>query len=330
MLITARDLWYALGLAALFVAVLFLLSAVYTLVWQPMRQRRKVAQRLNETSQAYLRRVQIVKARLEDQTSSGLNLLRFLFGKDRLRRLQKELLQADVYRSPVEFVGLVVILAGAGVVLGLVFLRSFIFGLLFALPLAFLPFLWLKQKKTYKAQKVEAQLPDAMEMLARSLKAGHTLPSAAELLGQELDHPLGTEFRIAYEEQRFGLSMTEALNNMLERVDSRDLKYFVTAVLIQTDTGGNLVEIVEKIAQLIRARLNFKAKIRSLTAEGRLSAVVLTVLPIIVFFAMTFIKYEYEMALFKEPVGRVMLGFAFVLLITGSIIMRRLVKAVEV
>ncbi|MEJ5328526.1 MAG: type II secretion system F family protein [Desulfobaccales bacterium] len=327
--ITARDLWYALGLAALFVAVLFLLSAVYTMVWEPMRQRRRVAQRLTETSQAYLRRVQIVKARLEDQTSPGLNLVRLLLGKDRLRRLQKEMLQADVYRSPGEFLGLVAILAGTGVMLGLVFLKSFLFGLLLAAPLAFLPFLWLKQKKALKAQKVEAQLPDAMEMLARSLKAGHTLPSAAELLGQELDHPLGTEFRIAYEEQRFGLSMTEALNNMLERVDSRDLKYFVTAVLIQTDTGGNLVEIVEKIAQLIRARLNFKVKVRSLTAEGRLSAVVLTVLPIIVFIIMTLIKYEYEMALFYEPVGRVMLGMAFILLITGSIIMRRLVKAVE-
>ncbi len=330
MAVTARDLWYALGLAALFVAVLFLLSAVYTLVWQPLRQRRKVTQRLSETSQAYVRRIQIVKARLEDQTSPGLNLLRFLLGRERLRRLQKELLQGDVYRSPVEFLGLVAILAGAGVLLGLVFVRSLLFGLLLAVALAFLPFLWLKQKKVQKAQKVEAQLPDAMEMLARSLKAGHTLPSAAELLGQELDHPLGTEFRIAYEEQRFGLSMTEALNNMLERVDSRDLKYFVTAVLIQTDTGGNLVEIVEKIAHLIRARLNFKVKIRSLTAEGRLSAVVLTVLPIIVFIGMTIIKYDYEMALFKEPAGRVMLGLAFVLLITGSIIMRRLVKAVEV
>ncbi|MCL6622906.1 MAG: type II secretion system F family protein [Syntrophobacterales bacterium] len=330
MAVTPRDLWYALGLAALFVAVLFLLSAVYVLVWEPLRQRRKVAKRLEESSDAYMRRVQLIKARQEDQTSPGLNLMRLMLGKDRLLRLQRQMLQADVYRSPAEFLGLVALLFFSGLLLGAVFLKSLLFGLLLGLFLAFLPVFWLRQKRKHKATKVEAQLPDAMEILARSLRAGHTLPSAVELLGQEMDHPLGTEFRIAYEEQRFGLSMTEALENILERVDIRDLKYFVTAVLIQTDTGGNLAEIVEKIAHLIRARLNFKLKIRSLTAEGRLSAIVLSVLPIFVFLGMTLIKYEYEMALFFEPVGRVMLLLALILLITGSWIMHRLIQAVEV
>ncbi len=106
-------------------------------------------------------------------------------------------------------------------------------------------------------------MPDAMELLARSLRAGHALPAAIELVGEEIAEPMGTEMMIVYEEQQFGISMSEAFAHLLERVESMDLRYFVAAVSIQQETGGNLAELMESIAAVIRSRLNFKSKVRA-------------------------------------------------------------------
>ena len=327
--ITPRDLWYALGLAGIFVALLLILSAANALLFEPVRKRRKVAKRLAESSEEYMRRVQIIKARLDEVRSPGLSILRLIFGRERVLRFQKQMLQADIFRTPETLFIIILFLAGIGLLAGLVLLRSFGLGMLIALGLSTLPFLYLKRKKTLKALAVESQMPDAMELLARSLRAGHTLPSAVELLGEEMEHPLGTEMRIAFEEQRFGLSMPEALENIVERVDSRDLRYFVTAVLIQSDTGGNLVEILEKIGQVIRSRLNFKAKIRAFTAQGRLSAIILTVLPVVMFFVMMAIKKEYTFALINTQVGKMLLLGAVFFVAVGAFVMRRFIRAVE-
>jgi tight adherence protein B len=223
----------------------------------------------------------------------------------------------------------VFLLAGVGFLAGLVFWKSVILGLLIALPLGLAPFVYLRRQRTKKALTIEGQMPDAMELLARSLRAGHTLPSAVELLGDELEHPLGTEMKIAFEEQRFGLSMPEALGNMLDRVDSRDLRYFVTAVLIQSETGGNLVEITQKIGHLIRERLNFKGKIRTLTAEGRMSAIILTLLPVVLFFGILALRPKYQLALLQTGTGRAMLLTGVFLLALGGFIMQKFIQAVE-
>ena len=138
-----------------------------------------------------------------------------------------------------------------------------------------MPIFFLRWKKKRKTMKFEKQMPEAMELLARSLRAGHTLPSTLELVAQEIPPPLGKEMRITYEEQRLGLSVSQALRRMSERVASQDLRYFVTAVLIQTETGGNLAEILENIGHLIRERLKLKGKVKALTAEGRFSALIL-------------------------------------------------------
>jgi tight adherence protein B len=240
------------------------------------------------------------------------------------------MLQGDIYRDPTSFLGAVLLLAGVGFLAGVLFLKSLLLGLIIALPLGIAPFIYLRRQRTKKALTIEAQMPDAMELLARSLRAGHTLVSAVELIGEEMEHPLGTEMRIAYEEQRFGLSMPEAMNNMLDRVDSRDLRYFVTAVLIQSETGGNLVEIVQKIGQLIRERLNFKAKLRALTAQGRMSAIILTILPVLMFFAIMAINPKYQLALIRTNSGRIMLMVGVILIVTGALVMRKLVNAVEI
>ena len=146
-------------------------------------------------------------------------------------------------------------------------------------------------------------MPDAMELLARSLRAGHTLSGTLDLVSQEIPAPLGTEMRITYDEQKLGLSMTQAFRRMGERVASQDLRYCVTAVIIQSETGGNLAEILENIGLIIRDRLKLKGKVQGLTAEGRFSALILSLLPFVTFLALYVINRAYVMTLFHDPLG---------------------------
>ncbi len=327
---TLRDLWYALTLSAVFVGVLLFLWAVFNYVVDPWLKRRRVNQRLSETSADYLRRVQILKSRFDEQASLSVLVARFIVGKNRLQKFERLLMQADIYYSPATILQIIALLVLTGFFIGAVFLRNPLIGLAFAVPLGLLPFLYLWQKKKNKTLAVERQMPDAMELLARSLRAGHTLPSAVELLGDEMEHPLGTEMKIAYEEQRYGLPMQDALMHLIERVDSQDLRYFVTAVLIQQESGGNLAEVLENISHVIRGRLNMKAKIRALTAEGRLSAVGLTILPIFIFFFLLIFRYKVQSVMLTHPLGQKVLLAAIVLLFIGAVVMRKIINSVEV
>jgi len=172
-------------------------------------------------------------------------------------------------------------------------------------------------------------MPDGMELLARSLRAGHALPAAIELVGEEIPEPMGTEMMIVYEEQQFGISLSEAFMHLQERVDSMDLRYFIAAVLIQQETGGNLAELMENIAAVIRSRLNFKAKVRGLTAMGRISTNIMIIVPVLAFFAMMLIAREYEKELLYTSIGRTMLMGGVVLVLLGSYMLRKVINAVE-
>lgn len=328
--IGVRDIWYALTLSAVFVALLIFFWVFFTFVVEPWHRRRKISQRLSETSADYLRRVQILKSRFEEKASPLIVVARTLFGRQRLNRFEHLLMQADVYYSPAIIFQVIVFLMIVGFFIGGILFRNPLLGFVFALLLAMLPLLYLWRRKHQKALAVERQMPDAMELLARSLRAGHTLPSAVELLGDELEHPLGTEMKITYEEQRYGLPMQDALMNMIERVDSQDLRYFVTAVLIQQESGGNLAEVLENISHVIRGRLNMKAKIKALTAEGRLSAVGLTLLPIAIFFILLVFRYKVQSIMLTHPTGQKILLIAIVLLLIGSVVMRKIINSVEV
>jgi tight adherence protein B len=161
------------------------------------------------------------------------------------------------------------------------------------------------------------------------LRAGHTMPSAMELLGEEMGDPVGTEMKIAYEEQRFGISVPESLLHMVQRVDSMDLRYFVAAVLIQQETGGNLAALMENIAHVVRSRLNFKAKVRGLSASGRISAWIMVAVPIVAFFGMMVIAPQYEKILIQSALGQKLLMGGVVLIIIGAYVLKRMVQSLE-
>jgi tight adherence protein B len=234
------------------------------------------------------------------------------------------LLQADIFINPGGFLCVVGILGGLGFITGVI-LHNLLWGAGLCVSLGMLPLMYLRWKKARKTSKIEKQMPDATELLARSLRAGHTLQSTLELVSQEVPAPLGTEMRITYEEQRLGLSMAQAMRRMGERVASRDLQYFVTAVLIQLETGGNLAEILENIGLIIRDRLKLKSKVKGLTAEGRFSAIILGLLPVVTFVVLYFINRPYIMTLVTDPLGVKIFTGAVISIIMGALVMKKMV-----
>ncbi|MDI6813655.1 MAG: type II secretion system F family protein [Deltaproteobacteria bacterium] len=327
--ITPRDLSYAIAISLVLLGFILLCLGIYHFLIRPILQRGKITKRLSEGTRDYLVKLQILKARGDEKAGWQEIIFKALLGSQRFANLQRDLLQADIYYDPGKFLMFSVGLGAAGFFVINWLLRSSVLGLIVGVTLGVLPFTYAKWKKHKKTLAFEAQMPDAMELLARSLRAGHTLPSAIELLGDEMDDPMATEMRITFEEQRFGISMSEAMVHMLERVDSQDLRYFVSALLIQQDTGGNLAELMEKIAYVIRGRLNFKVKVRALTAMGRMSAYIMTIVPILTFFGLMVIARHYVSVLLTTDTGRKLLIVGIILLTIGFLSLRKLIKNVE-
>jgi tight adherence protein B len=322
--LAGMEIQYALGLVGLFLGVCLLITAIYYGVLEPIRKRRQINERIRGSKREQAVRAQVFKAFQENKESVVLNLAERYLGWGKADNLQRQLLQADIYLSPNTFTCIAILLASLGFVAGwLTGIWAWSLGLSFCLGV--LPFMFMRWKRRRKTLKIEQHMPDAMELLARSLRAGHTLQGTLDLVSQEIPHPLGTEMRITHEEQKLGLSMTQAFRRMGERVASQDLRFFVTAVIIQTETGGNLSEILENIGLIIRDRLKLKGKVKGLTAEGRFSALILSLLPFITFLALYVVNREYILTLFREPMGTKFLTFAIISILMGIIIMKRMV-----
>ena len=175
-------------------------------------------------------------------------------------------------------------------------------------------------------QKFQRHLPDALDLLARSLKAGHALSGGLKMVADEFGDPIGTEFAKTLNEINLGVGVPEALKNLSQRVDCIDLNFFVTSILIQRETGGNLAEILENIARLIRERFKLFGRIRTLAAEGKFSAIILVVLPFLIAFVISLLNPGYIQILIVDPIGPVFIAIALVLMIFGIITMSRMIK----
>jgi tight adherence protein B len=191
--------------------------------------------------------------------------------------------------------------------------------------LFFLPFVWVNLKRKRRIAKFNAQLPDALELLSRSLRAGHSLGSGFGLISEEMQDPLAKEFGRCFEEQNLGVSLEASLESMTRRIPNLDLRFFATAVILQRTTGGDLAEILDKISRLVRARYRLTGQIQALTGEGRLSGIVLLALPPGLFTMMMFLNREYIMKLFSDPMGQWLLGGAIVMQLTGAFVIKKII-----
>jgi tight adherence protein B len=240
--------------------------------------------------------------------------------------LSKVIVQADVHIRPSTLfaIGLVLGVIGSSVswVMGVKVYLAPIAGLI----MFSIPFGWLFTKRALRLKKFSAQLPDALELVARALRAGHSLAAGMHVVAEEMPAPVCDEFNRVYEEQNLGISLDDSLKGMCERVPNLDLRFFVTSVLIQRQTGGDLAEILDKIGYVIRERFRILGQVKALTAEGRLSGVILIALPFGLFLLMMHIKYEYVEKLWTHPLGIKMSVYALIAQILGALVIRKIVN----
>jgi tight adherence protein B len=201
--------------------------------------------------------------------------------------------------------------------------------LLVVLPLLFglLPLFFVLIKRSQRSTKLSQQLPDALEMMARSLRAGHALQSSFKMVATEMPTPVSIEFGRAFESQELGMPFEKAVADMTRRApENQDLKIFALSVIVQKETGGNLVEIIEKIADTVRLREKFQGKLRGLTAEGRMSSYILGALPFVSLLFMLFGNRDYLMPMFEESVGHYVLAYGIISWVLGFLWMRKMIK----
>ncbi len=214
---------------------------------------------------------------------------------------------------------------GLGLV-GLTITSVWLFALATAALGATFPYLWIRSRRKRRLGAFEAQLPEAIDLLGRAIRAGHPLSSGLDMVSHESPNPVASEFRRTFEEQRFGLPLEDSLLAMADRVTLVDVRILVTAILIQRHVGGNLAEILDNIAYTIRERFKIRRQLRVYTAQGRMAGYVLAVLPITVGFVIFLLNPEYMLTLFRDPAGRLSLAVAAVLQTTGYLWIRNIVN----
>ena len=261
---------------------------------------------------------------LKDERISDVPFLnRLLSGKEWVDGLTVQLTRAGSDIRPVTFLALIIISGLLGTLLG-----GKINGLSAIVLMVvgwIAPFMWLRWRQKKRIRNFEQQLPDAIDMLVSAMKAGYSFQAATQFIGEEMIAPLGPEFARFYDEQRLGMDVRTALIGMQGRVESLDLKMFVTAVLIQRETGGNLGEVLSNLADLIRQRIAMRGQIQTLIAEPKLSARFLAILPIIVFLILTAINPHFFDAMLAEgSIGRAILTATAISVVVGYMIMMRI------
>jgi tight adherence protein B len=265
----------------------------------------------------------ILKTRLLSESPS---LMKMLLRIPRIRTLDRLLLQSGRNWSVARFLGYTVMLPCA-VAFGALFLNlPTMPSLVLAALCALLPLALVQRSRTKRIRVLEQQLPEAADLISRALRAGHSFPSALGMVGEELANPLGGEFRMAFDEISYGVSMNDALKNMVDRVPVDDLRYFVIAVLIQREAGGNLAEILDNISQIIRERLKLLSKVKVLSAEGRLSAWILGVLPFALAGVIMLLNPDFFMGLVSDSAGVKMIGISLVSMLLGIVWMRKIIR----
>lgn len=256
---------------------------------------------------------------LDEQSSVLSKLL------SNLPALADYLEQADVQMQPSKFAFICIACFSGGVAACLVSPVPVLLAPIFGGLIAGLPIGWLLLKRKRRLAKFGKQLPEALELLSRSLRAGHSLNAGFGLVASEMEAPLSTEFGRAFEEQNFGIPLDEAIEDMANRIPNMDLRFFATAVILQRQTGGDLAEILDKIGRLIRERLQILGQIQALTGEGRMSGAVLLALPPVLFLVMLRLNYEYVMMLFTDQIGRYMLCAGLFTQVLGAIVIKKII-----
>ena len=264
---------------------------------------------------------------LKRQTLSEIPLFNQILLKiSVIGRLENLLRQANARFNLGFYLLFAVLLALLGLIGVFISTKGLVSSLVLAVVLGSMPFFYLRMKKKKRMEKFDRQLPEGLDLIARALKAGHGFTSGMKLAADEFEDPLGTEFDQALDEINYGVSVQDALTSLGNRIDSPELRYFIVSVILQRETGGNLAEIIENTARLIRERFRLQAKIRVLSTDGRWSFRILTALPFFQLVVFRSLNPDYLGALISDPIGRIMAIVAACNMFLGIIAMKRIVE----
>lgn len=241
-------------------------------------------------------------------------------------RLARLIEQSGTRTTPSAVAVMSLVAAVAAGLLAATFVRQAVAAPLAALAAGLAPFGWLVHRRSARLKQFEEQFPEALDLLSRAIRAGHAFQTAMGMVADELPEPVGPEFKQTFDQQNYGLPLRDALNEMSDRLPILDVRFFVTAVLIQRDTGGNLSEILDNLAHVVRERFKIRRQVRVHTAHGRFTGYVLLALPASLAVALSFINPEHMQTLFHERMGQMMLMGAIVMQTVGFLWIRKVIK----
>lgn len=320
------DYLYYLFVVLAFIAVVLFLEGAY-LAWNAYKgpEAKRIERRLRAMSAEVHEgeNLSILKKRMLAETPE---LDRLLLEIPRIHHLDRLLMQSGLELNVAGFLRFTFIGLLVGFVVATIFDFPAVVIVAVTVAAGALPLMYVVRAKRKRMNTFEQQLPDALDLMGRALRAGHAFPGALKMVGDEMPDPVAGEFRTTFDELNYGIGLQDALQNLAVRAPSDDLRYFVIAVLIQRETGGNLTELLDGISKLIRARLNLLGTIRVLSAEGRLSAWILGILPFVMAFYMNMANPKLMSLLWTDPVGLKMVWGMLVIMIIGVYWMRRIIR----
>lgn len=309
-----------------FIAVILLLEGLY-LMWRTYRgpHAKKIQQRLSTLSDAAENRAtqHLVRERMLSELPP---FQRFLLQLPSAHQLDRILLQANLNWTVANLVlGCAACAATGYLVVTALLHQPFMAGAMVAAGAAILPLAYVRHRRARRLAKLEQQLPDALDLLGRALRAGHAFGTGLQMIGDEMAEPIAGEFRMVHDEVNFGVSLDQALSNLSIRVPITDLRYFVVAVLIQRESGGNLTEVLSNLSRLIRQRLKLLWHVRVLSAEGRMSAWLLSLLPFAIGGFLNLFNPEFMAPLWTDPLGQSIVRGMLVSMALGVLVLRKII-----
>jgi tight adherence protein B len=312
---------------AVFVVVSMAVFAIASLLDQRSARARLLRDRLASVQKAAERQPSEELALLRDEMLSDIPALDSLLRRSaRIANLQTLLSQADL-KTRAGTILMLCVLSGVGLALLILILSPFPqFAWLGLIVGTLMPYSYASFRRSRRFQKFEELFPEAIDTLARAVRAGHAFTTALELISNEISEPIASEFRKLFEEQKFGLPVRDALLNLTERVPLVDVKFFVTAVMLQRETGGNLAEILDNLSYLIRERFKIMRQVRVYTAQGRLTMMLLMGLSPIIVVTMLIMNPAFIRPLFADPIGHTLIVAGITLQTVGYFIIRRIIR----
>jgi tight adherence protein B len=317
------------GVVVAFVVIfaLVLLGVSAGLKFYEARRKRQVASMLDTAAgQNPIGEAKLLRD-IEPEKPEGIR--RILASLQFSRHAQVQIQQAGLDWSASHLLGAMGLLAipglGIGALIGIIFnrfLTAIIFGCIFGV----LPYLYVRAKRKKRLAALEEQFPEALDFLARSMRAGHAFSVSLEMIGDELAEPLGIEFRTLFNEQNLGAPLDVALRNFGDRVPLLDVRFFTSSVLLQKQTGGNLSEILSRLAYVIRERFRLKGQVKAASSHGRMTATVLTLLPVATMLALLLVAPGYLQGMAKDPDGKWLIGASIFAQVLGNFFIKRIIN----